>query len=193
MQNIRCFLAIKYPCEVCKKIEAYQQFVRSFFPDRSVGWTPGNNLHLTLKFYGEITNNQVNNLKSVLQKIAYEFTPFSFIATGSGVFPNPDRARILWIGATPGEHIIHLARRVESISKSINVEQEKRPFSPHLTIGRIRDGFSRTAIESAIQAYLSQPAGDMGCVHVENLVLFRSDLHPGGAIYTPIQEFRLGK
>ncbi len=193
MENIRCFLAIRYPPEVLQRIETYQQTIRPFFPDRSVGWTTRGNLHLTLKFYGEVSLNQVERMKEIIQNSVKEYPAFSFHAQDSGVFPNPERARILWIGATPGSQLIDLARRVDSLSREINVEQEKKPFSPHLTIGRIRDGFSKSVIDPAIKTYLAHPAGDLGCVFVDQIVLIRSELLPSGAKYSPIQEFSLSE
>lgn len=191
MQNIRCFLAIQYPPDVRQRIEAYQKSIRTCFPDRSVGWISASNLHLTLKFYGELSNPQLDRLNCILEKIVNERTGFTFQATGSGVFPNPDRARILWIGSTPCPQLTNLAVYVDSFSKDLNVEPEKRLFSPHLTIGRIRDGFEKSAIQSAVKEFLNHPAGNMGIIPVEKIVLMRSELNPTGARYTPIKEFFL--
>lgn len=193
MQTTRTFLAVDLTREVRRNIEAYMQSIRTCFPERTVGWTNSHNLHLTLKFYGDLNHAALEKLKTILAGIGREVAPFSFQVTGSGVFPNPSRARILWIGISPCPQLAELARTIDARSPEVGVECEQRPFSAHLTIGRIRDGISSTDLTSGVKSFLEKPARSLGTVPVDHMLLMRSELLPTGAVYSSLADFPFRK
>jgi 2'-5' RNA ligase len=139
-------------------------------------------LHLTLRFLGWTDPATVDGLRAPLAAAAAACPKFAMRLRGLGTFPEQGRPRILWVGLEVPREALLLQEACERIAVRAGFEPEPRPFRPHLTLGRWRDGGRRPVL----------PDADLGEGVVERLVLFRSDLRPAGAIYTPIGTFPLG-
>lgn len=143
---------------------------------------PPDNLHLTLKFLGDTPSNKIATLQAALQKAVLPCQKFDLKAVGVGCFPNPKRPRIIWVGLEGG--IDPLKRLVEQIEKNITplgYPPEKRPFSPHLTIGRVKDG----------QALPELAVGEIAAWANEKVHLMQSTLKSSGAEYNALFSFNL--
>lgn len=188
--DFRAFIAIKLSSEIQSQLTA----LISKFKARNLGgvrWVAVESIHLTLKFLGNITQAQITKLNTSLVLIGSAFDPYPLDVFGTGAFPNIRKPRVIWVGLQAPPHLAALQREVEAAAEKIGIPPEVRGFSPHLTIGRVRNE-STTADLMAITAALSEiKAGLLGSMTVDSFWLIRSDLHPQGPMYTTLANFSL--
>jgi 2'-5' RNA ligase len=139
-------------------------------------------VHLTLRFLGGTTPGQVERLGPALAAAAAACPPAEARLAGLGTFPEGGRPRVLWLGLDVPPAFFELQAACERAARAAGFDREDRPFRAHLTLGRWR--------ERATLAVL--PPVDLGATRLDTLVLFRSDLRPDGAVYSPIRRFPLG-
>ncbi|MBI3615216.1 MAG: RNA 2',3'-cyclic phosphodiesterase [Candidatus Omnitrophica bacterium] len=197
---IRAFIAVELPEALRQEVAAFQSELKSSGAD--VKWVELENLHLTLKFLGNIEEAQVPVLKEALAAPARGFPSFTFHLEGIGAFPRTTSPRVVWVGVSEGkEKLVELAKTVERTCSGLGFPAEERPFSAHLTIGRVRSqerlaaaGGSRTRRFSALASLIKrlQVAESLGKTPAsgEKIVLFQSVLSPKGPLYTPLAEIR---
>jgi len=184
-ETIRAFIAIELPGDVKGMLS--DVCARFSGCVRGAKWVRPEGMHLTLKFLGDIASGQVESIGDALGAVAQKHVPFSLSIGSAGVFPSPKKARVLWAGVDdPGESCRKLAADADAALGALGFEQEKRPFSPHLTLARLRD--PAPAPREFLDAKFEPVRFD-----VTRFVLFRSRLQPSGAVYTPLKEFHLKK
>ena len=140
-------------------------------------------IHLTLCFLGSTTPQQMDTMRPLLAAAAAACPPAEVPVCGLGIFPERGSPRVLWLGLDVPAAIHDLQKACERAALKAGFEKEGRPFKAHLTLGRWRDRVPRPEL----------PAADLGATGLETLVLFRSDLRPGGAVYTRLETFALGR
>ena len=140
-------------------------------------------IHLTLRFLGDTSPAQVETLRPRLAAAAAQCPPAEARVAGLGTFPERGSPRVLWLGLEVPPPILDLQRACERAARAAGFEREERPFRAHLTLGRWRERAARPDL----------PPADLGATRLDTLVLFRSDLQPGGAVYTPLARFPLGR
>ena len=149
-----------------------------------VTWVKPGSLHFTLKFLGSIETRLVPSILEKLEEAASGIHPFSVVVGDLGVFPNLNKPRVIWVGVQKGEKDVRiLQKRVEEGLSKLDFEPEKRGFSPHLTLGRIKALGSRGEVLRALKN-LQDPA--IGETEVTQVALMKSTLTPKGAIYTEL-------
>lgn len=155
-----------------------------------VRWTNKENLHFTLKFIGEISPQRMAKVIDILHLIQEIHNPFYVSVSGVGFFPDRFRPRIIWVGVREGkEQMINLAKDIEERLESEGFSREKREFTAHLTIGRIRSpSFSPNHI-------ITQEFADRDICRftADRIILYKSDLQASGPIYSVINDFYLKK
>ena len=184
---IRSFLAIRLPEPIRKDLESIQERLKE--TDAPVKWVTPDNVHLTLKFLGNIESKDVEKIHDIVSKIVTKETHLILRGEGVGAFPHIKSPRVIWVGIS-GEidrlKDIHI--RMEEELETIGFRPEERSFSPHLTIGRVKTGVHKALLDRliALKDYRSQPfkAGE--------IILFKSDLRPYGPIHTPLKTIPLG-
>ncbi len=178
---IRTFIAIEIPQDIKEEISGFQNSLKDKnFPVR---WVRPENIHITLKFVGEIPGEVVNNIKQEFEKSPPLIEPFSCTVGGTGVFPNLKRPRVFWAGIKNGaEETIALAGTIDRFVREFDIEREKKRFSPHLTIGRFKRPFQVTGLEN----FLSDDILNTGNFSVGKIVFMQSVLKPLGPEYTPL-------
>ena len=182
--SLRAFIALELPGEVQDAISASTTTLQKALPRPLVRWVTPHNIHLTLKFLGDIAPTDLERLAGVLKADVAGLEPFRLNVAGLGAFPTPRRARVIWVGVELPPALTSLQRRVELLTASPGSTAEEGSFSPHLTIGRVGQGLL-PAETSRVQAALeSTRIGDLGSVHVTAVAIFKSDLQPGGSVYT---------
>lgn len=139
------------------------------------------NLHVTLKFLGQVDEARVGAIGDALMAVARRTPAFDVNVGGLGAFPTPMRARILWVGLAPAAPLAALAAEVDATLAALGIEPEARPFAAHVTLGRVRESRRKPALADA----LARPA-DCGRLAVTRVSLIRSELHPRGARYTEL-------
>ncbi|WKZ49263.1 MAG: RNA 2',3'-cyclic phosphodiesterase [Anaerolineales bacterium] len=182
---MRAFIAFEIPREIQQAIYKTTSPLRAEL-NRCVRWTPPENIHLTLKFLGEIPPAQVDALTSALRVQADSVPAFNVEVGGLGSFPDRKRARVLWIGIQAPAEIQTLQRGIESACARLGYESESRGFSPHLTIGRVRQQATPADAQKIRRALEAATIDSLGAVRVDLVHLFKSDLQKSGAVYTKI-------
>lgn len=148
-------------------------------------WVPMEQLHLTLAFLGEVEETTAGELGEALALI--QISPFRLCFSGTGCFPNRHRPRILWAGVEPHQRLTHLAAKVHEAVLACGIPQEDRPFSPHITLARLKFPAVRE-----VDAFLAMPQKQkLPPFPVREITLFQSRLAAHGAVHIPIRIFPL--
>lgn len=187
-EHLRLFFAVPVADELREPLTQIQQELKA--AGAKVGWVKPENLHFTLKFLGDTPQEQVSKLTEVAGRVAETIPAHEIQIGGIGGFPNCQRPRIVWVGCTDGrEQFAQLGQQLdEALVQAGLAEPEKRKFTPHLTVGRVR---SRHRLEVLAAAMADLEQREVGRMQVDHFVLMRSQLHPGGVIYTPLATFEL--
>ena len=187
-KNIRAFLAIDPPEDILQAMSRLQEKLKREIGGR-ISWTKPQGQHLTLKFFGDISTEDVNNICSAVQNRVTSESSLNLKIEKLGVFPDFRRPRVLWCGVTDDtEKLSVLQKQLDSDFAGIGFPGEDRPFQAHLTLGRIKDSRGLTGINEALIKYSAFAAGEFNCTE---LILFQSRLSPQGAVYTKLAEFAL--
>lgn len=184
---IRSFIAITIPEEVKEVLAGLVQGLKPIFP--KISWVKPENMHITLKFLGNIREEDIGQIKQIMAKSCTDISPFSLQGQALGVFPTVNRARVIWTGLHGETALLEkLYLALETGLAQIGFAKEERPFRPHLTLGRIKTRAKPKPLLEAIHQYqtFSTPS-----FTVKEIVLFKSTLHPQGARYTVLEKVRL--
>lgn len=184
MTTLRAFIAVEIPPAIQQAIHSETESLRRALGSELVRWVPCQNLHLTLKFLGDISSANVNMLEEMLTAEAGRVSAFSIRASGLGSFPTPKRARVLWVGLHAPAGLAALQHGIESAAAKLGYEAEQRPFSPHLTIGRVRQQVTASDQQAISKALERTHVGDLGEAEISSVYLYKSDLNRDGAVYT---------
>ncbi len=183
--EIRSFLALEMPAEVREAIAALQQALRRELPDAR--WVRPEGIHLTVKFLGERPRAEVLELAAELDPRLAGLGPVSVAVGGTGFFPSETRPRVAWVGGR-ADGAAAVVREVEEAAAVRGWNREARPWSPHLTLARLRRPWPRRAVERFLAAGRQLRLDPFRC---DELVLFRSTLGPGGARYDVVSRMSL--
>jgi 2'-5' RNA ligase len=185
-KKIRSFLALDPPEEVLREVASIQNRLRKLI-DGDIRWVRPEGIHLTLKFFGDVSGDDVANIATVAGKAAEKETPFSLAVGGVGVFPDPHRPRVLWLGMNGDvERLQVFQKGIEQALLQAGFPREERPFRPHLTLGRIRNPKGLVGLARALEKGEECTAG---WFIASGLGLIQSELTPGGAMYTRLKWF----
>lgn len=185
MQPLRTFIAADIPPTIQQAMQSHVDRLRRSIGDL-VRWAPVQNIHLTLKFLGEVSPASVAILTQMLRAEADSYSAFDISIGGLGSFPNPKQARVLWIGIQAPAELEALQRGIESACARLGYAPDARPFSPHLTIGRVQDRISPADQQKIRKALDETKIDSLGVARVDSLHLYKSDLKPGGSVYTKL-------
>ena len=158
-----------------------------------VRWVNPAGMHLTLKFLGNVEPGLVDGIIEGMARPAAEASPFSIHLSGLGMFPNERRPRVLWAGVQGGLHPLQrLREQIEETVSPLGFPREQRPFSPHLTLGRVREPVSSGLVQRISAAVASTSLEPTEPWLVDSVHLMRSILTPGGAKYSALASVPLG-
>ncbi|MBI2060314.1 MAG: RNA 2',3'-cyclic phosphodiesterase [Nitrospirae bacterium] len=184
---MRCFIAIEIDAAVRERLAAAQDDLRPHVS--GVSWTKPDNIHLTLKFLGEIEDKRANRAMRVLTELALRLTGGNVESKGVGCFPNLKNPRVIWAGLADEAGLLHsTAQAIEGELSKIGFPRERRPFRAHLTLGRVRESFRAPDFPNQLARNGNRPFGP---TVVRELTFFQSRLDPKGSIYTPLGRFPL--
>lgn len=186
--GIRSFLAFELPPEIREQIgEISMELRKSRLPAR---WAREENIHLTIVFLGSVDENVVEDLKERVGSVVKGFTGFKARLSGVGVFPNLRKPRVLWTGLEGDiEGLSRLRDELQDALKVFDLREEKRPFRAHLTLGRFKDRLEDDEELKWILDRYHDIASEL--CSLDELVLFKSDLKPGGPVYTKMASWPL--
>ncbi len=185
---MRTFIAINLPDTLKESIgESIRQY-KSF--GVYVKWVHSKKIHITLKFLGEIDENKIVEIEDAIQKVASQYRPFQLSVEGWGGFPNLHKPRVFWTGIQQGkEHLITIAKDLETYLEPLGFEREKRSFSPHITIGRVK---SLSGIHKLTETMEKQQF-QKTAFEVKQIEFIKSELTPRGPVYTSIKTCNIGE
>ena len=181
MEKIRTFIALEISDKVRDELSRIESMLKKV--DANVKWVKPDSVHLTLKFLGYIDEEKVQVISKHLENIASGSHPFKMVLEKIGVFPHWNYPKVVWVGISEvaGE-AKEIAAMVDEAMAGEGFEKEKRPFSPHLTIGRVRGPQNKLELQKAADSVEVQPTSS----DITKIVLFKSDLTREGAVYTPL-------
>ena len=186
---MRCFIAIELPEAVKSTLSGIEEELKKSKAD--VRWIKPDNIHLTLKFFGNIEEKKTEKIIEIMESICNQYAPFTIEIKGMGTFPNIKSPRVLWVGIEGNDTLKTLQKEIENKMESIGFEREDRAFTAHLTLGRFRSSIEKEGLLKAVK--LHEKDTFVGSINVQSLSLIRSDLHPEGARYSKIIDIPLGK
>jgi 2'-5' RNA ligase len=187
-KTIRTFIAIEIPKTVISKIRELQDAIKAY--GFKIRWVRAENIHLTLKFLGDIEESKIVEIAEAVSKTAEEHSPISLKAKGIGVFPGIKRPRVLWVGlAGQLEALVKLQTTLDENSIVLDFPREKRPFRGHLTMGRIKDRIDVKKLGDALMAFRRFESETFTAGQI---ILYKSELTPSGAVYTKLVSVSLG-
>ena len=180
---MRLFTGLDVPAEVVANLE---EVLRRLKPTARIGWSPLANLHVTTKFIGEWAEERLGELTAALAGIPGRGA-IPVRIRRVGFYPNPHSPRNFWCGIeAPG--LAELAADIDSATAALGIAPERRAFSPHLTLARIKDRVELGPLRDAIAAL---PTLEFGAFQAEGFFLYQSKLRPTGSVYTKLAEFPL--
>ena len=189
---IRAFVAIELSGELQEQLgEVIHNLQKR--AGKAVRWVTPHNIHLTLKFLGNVSPANLSTLTNVINAEALRHKPFVMKVENLGAFPNLIRPRIIWVGIHSPSTLLELQHGIDRETNRLGYPGEEREFSPHLTLGRVSQHAGPQDVKQIADALHAVTIGTLGSVQVESIRLFRSDLQPGGAIYTPLLSAPFGK
>jgi RNA 2',3'-cyclic 3'-phosphodiesterase len=203
MENYRTFIAIELPADIRRQLKAYVDQLRAAFPGVRASWSREDNLHLTLKFLGDVPVSRIDALSQACAQAAVKIDPFDLAISDCGTFPPHGKPKVLWIGvryagvapassshppisdAQDPLHSLHTA--IENGCAAAGFARESRPYHPHLTIARIREAKDARALAE----YHQQCGFPTQTFAVSEVVVFRSELSSQGSQHTYLSHHRL--
>lgn len=192
MNSVRAFIALPLPDPTTRQLGQFISELKSNAP-RGMRWVDVKNIHLTLVFLGETPPEKIKQLSALLADAVTRIHAPIVKFTNLGAFPNPERMRVFWLGLnlTPGLTEIH--KQVNLACQQCGLPSDERRFVPHLTLARIPDTFTQGGLAQAAKL-VNQPVPiSKSPLLLDQMVLFKSDLQPSGAVYTPLHRFILAK
>jgi 2'-5' RNA ligase len=186
MSNVRAFIAIDLPDALQKAISLTIEQLQLSTDKTGVRWMPASNIHLTLKFLGEVPLSNMNVIQQLLNAEVSTHPHFKITVGHLGAFPNIKRPRVVWLGVEKPIELVALQRGIENATAKLGYPIEERPFSPHLTLGRVRENASSPELAILTAALERIKINYSGYVPVESVHFYKSELLSTGAVYTQL-------
>ena len=191
-EQIRTFIAIELNDQTWRALSDLQVRLKRAPSANAIRWVVAENIHLTLKFLGDVDVEKIPALERALRDACAGIAPFDLKFGGVGAFPNANRANVIWVGVQGDIEIARqLAQRIDDVCAELGFPREVRAFSPHLTLGRVKlEAGTRERAEIA-RMIASAPPREVGSYRVERVSIMKSELRPGGSVYSVLAVIRL--
>lgn len=185
MSQVRAFLAIDLDDDLKPKINKVIKEFKGI--DAKIKYVELTNLHLTLKFFGDIDTNGLELLQNTIANVVSEYKPFKINIKGCGAFPNNNHVKVIWVGIEDDAIIKDLHDKLDAEFVRLGFDKDKK-FSTHLTIGRMKSAKNKNKVKSVIEEFEDFEIGEM---EVNQITLKKSTLTPAGPIYDDLKVFEL--
>lgn len=193
MSVIRSFIAVDLPEEMHDALTKTSDQLQEMLDGLPIRWVPIENIHLSLKFLGDVSEKNIPMLKEILQAEAFSHTTFEISVGGFGVFPNVIRPRVIWVGVEAPDELINLQRRIDVETARLGYAPDQRDFTPHLTFGRVSRNASPKQVRKVSNILRNFNLGFLAAARILEVCLFRSDLGPDGAVYSKMHCAKLSE
>ena len=192
MSRLRAFIAVEIPLETRQDVQHATSNLRRG-TESLIRWVAVENMHLTLKFLGDIPSANVEALTQMIHAEADSFNCFDIHLTDIGSFPSSKRPRVIYIGIQAPAALEAFQRQLESATHRLGYNAEERAFAPHLTIGRVRQNIPADDQQKIRRALEESKIDSLGTARVNFVHLYKSDLKPTGPVYTKLFSAHLKK
>ena len=183
---MRTFIALELPHRLQNTLADMQKCFGT--AQYGIRWVRPGNIHLTLKFLGATPEDKQEQICMTLDSAASDCKPLVLDVSGVSAFPNTRNPKVIWAGVTTSPEMTVLQQRLDEGLGSLGFAPEKRPFAPHLTLGRVKD----IRIRRALRPVMEQLSGQhIGTCEASRLIFFKSDLKPDGPVYSVLKAVRL--
>jgi len=186
VETLRTFVALLLPEEALRALEREQQYLAG--RAGGVKWVKPGAIHLTLAFLGATPAADIEKISSLVQETAARFKPIDFTLQGIGAFPSTRNPKVVWAGLRTAEALFEMQRLLVDGLEAIGFARDVRPFTAHITLGRVRDHKARTALRGLLEERRDRCFGEF---QAGRLAFVESDLQPSGPVYTIVHESRL--
>ncbi len=190
-RTIRAFVAIPLPENLLNRLRELQERLQSALRSHALRWTPPDQIHLTLKFLGNVAAESVSEIQAALARACEHAAPLALRAAGVGCFPGVGKPRVIWVGLEGGlAQLQVLQTEIDTVTQPWCEQNEQRLFHPHLTLGRVKEASPRVLkqIRTTLTGPLADTLGEWKAAHVS---LMQSLLSPGGAEHSVLASFPL--
>ena len=186
--TIRTFIALELPPAVISLFQEVQQDLKRL--KIRARWVRPENIHLTLKFLGDVNPDDIDKIGTAMAGAAIDCPPVTVSVRGIGVFPGIKRPRVIWVGlGGDTQSLLALQSRLEQNLAGAGFPKDKRSFKAHLTLGRIKHTANPAVIRRMLMDYARLSAEEFT---FNQVILFKSDLKPSGAVYSKLKQTKLG-
>ena len=182
-ENLRSFIAVELEARVLQVIASYSKRLQTRFPS-GFRWVKPDLMHLTLKFLGDVPPGKIDQISQKLDQLCANFQPFQLQINGTGAFPSWRKPRTIWMGLKHSQELLDLHKQLESALAETGIPTEGRPFSAHLTLCRVSDYADPAAVRQLENLLVSTPLASDLVWDVNDIVLYKSKLQPGGPVYS---------
>ena len=191
MALVRAFIAVELPENLKKELAALEMLLKNNGPP-VVKWVDPESIHITLKFLGETSDAILDDLILAMEESVVGVSPFKLDVRQLGAFPGVDRPQVIWVGVSGEmEKLKQLQKNLEKNTEQLGFKRESRTFSPHLTLGRVRDGARPDDIQRISKLLNETVFTALHNINVNQINLMKSVLTPNGAIHTFIGSTKL--
>jgi 2'-5' RNA ligase len=182
--NIRTFIALELPPSVISLLAKVQEDLKSM--RLRAKWVRPENIHLTLKFLGNINSADIDKIGGAMMETVDDFVGIDLVARGVGVFPEIKRPRVIWVGLGGQiQSLFAMQRILEDNLAGLGFKKEKKPFKGHLTLGRFRQTINPNTIRQFMREYADLSSEKFTA---RRIILFKSDLKPTGPVYSQLRQ-----
>lgn len=189
MRQMRLFIAVNFPEEIKRTLGTFIRKLSKIPSD--LKWVREENLHLTIQFLGNVTEDQVSSVNNALQKSVSGVAPFKLVLEGIGAFPSIERPRVLWVGISgDSPSLLLLHRQVQREMELLGFEPEKRKFSPHLTVARARSPYGFADVMEKAKEVM-EISEIFGTANIGSIELMLSKLESKGPQYSVLSQVPL--
>lgn len=181
---LRAFIAIELPPEIQLRLSELRDELKATMSGLPLRWIPVENIHLTLKFLGDVSATNIETIADILRAECGHYAPMEMSVGELGVFPDLRHPRVVWVGVQFPDELLQLQQRLEVETQRLGYPAEERQFSPHLTLARVQRGASREEQAGIGEKLQVQKLGFLAAAVIDELALIKSELKPSGAVYT---------
>ena len=186
MSVIRAFIAIDLSPGIYEKLENISSKLQNRLSSLPARWVLTKNIHLTIKFLGDVSTSNLELLKRILQVESKQYSPFEISVGDLGAYPTIHRPRVIWIGTKVPQELIEFHHSIENETARLGYTREKRKYSPHLTLARVSRNSNSKQVAQIGELLGECKVGFLGAARIDEVHLYRSDLKPGSAEYTKL-------
>ena len=188
--KLRTFIAVSLSGEIRDCLSRLQDILKTSNAD--VKWVKKDNIHLTLKFLGEIENKKIDEIIKAIDSLSNSISAFQLEISSIGAFPKKEAPRVIWVGLSQGDsETKQIAKELENAISKLGIPGESRPFSSHITLGRVRSALNRKQLIEQLNYLEGNFPKERPTCKIDKITLFKSTLTPLGPIYEVLHETNL--